>query len=260
MVHRLIRIRATRIALSLVAVLTALVSVPTSAASISGLHFTGSTIPAGQGGTDPFWQVVAWPTVTGLTPPTMPYDAFVFSGSSAAAPNVPTPWFRGDGAPGTNTGAFGGRWIGLQSEDATALLTGTQPLGVYSTVYATTFTADSTGIANFNFLATADNFVTFYVNGTLDALGTANPTIKDGTPLAAFGGLASLKWVDNSALVQAGVNTLYAVVEDRNTTGTYAYTGLILVPEPSTVVSAAIGVATIGLLGLRRRSAKRPRS
>lgn len=258
MAHRMSPIAASfRRVVALVALLTALVAAPAVAAPvISGLHFTGSTVPVGQGGTDPYWQVVAWPSV-GVTPPSLPYDAFVFSGTQPQR-NVPTAWFAGDGAAGTNTGLIGlGRWIGLQQDDALSVLTGSQPLGTISAIFATTFNSDSAGTANFEFLATADNSVTFFVNGTVDTSDPAIPTITGGETLGTVSGLGSLKWVNGSATVGSGSNTLYAVVYDLNTTGTYGFTGLIVVPEPSTYASACLGLATFGLLGLRRRTARR---
>ena len=222
---------------------------------ISGFNFTGATT-TNAGLQDAAWKVVA----SGPTAPsTLPYDAWIFSGGDPQN-NVPTTWFPGDGAAGANAGAYGGRWIGLQQNDATALIESGTPGDTYSTIFATTFTASEAGVYDFWFASTADNFVTFFVNGTVftPPADTLNPTITGGALLAQAGGLGSLKWISAAAPVQSGVNTLYAVVTDRaNVGGAFGYTGLIVVPEPSTYAMGAIGIATIGFLRMGRRRAGR---
>ena len=258
MAHRLSRVRRSIAgSLSLFALLTAVVASSAVAAPvISDLHFTGSTYPAGTGGADPYWQVVAWPNSwTGK--PSSPYQAFVFSGNPGGGQNVPNPWAPGssDPAKGTNPVQYGGRWIGLQDNNATSVLTPTSTPSTYSTIYATTFTASEAGTADLSFLATADNNVTLFVNGSIVGAGTDTPTISGGETVGSAFGLGSLKWVENSVAVNAGTNVLYAVVNDVNSTGTYGSTGLIVVPEPSTYASACLGLATFGLLRMRRRAA-----
>ena len=247
--------------LALVALLTALVAAPASAAPvISGLHFTGSTYAAGTGGQDPFWTVVAWPAGWDVgTPPTGAYAAWVFSGSPGGGQNVPNPWAPGASSPdkGTNPVQYGGRWIGLQEDNAASVVTVSGTPSTYSAIYATSFLASEAGSFDFSFLATADNTVTLFVNGTVIDTGTDNPTISGGSVVGTVSGLGSLKWLEGTATVNAGPNILYAVVTDVNSTGTYGSTGLIVVPEPSTYASACLGLATLGLCGLRRRAGRR---
>lgn len=249
---------------ALVALLTALVAAPAVAAPvISGLHFTGSTIPAGSGGQDPYWKVVAWPDGWDVGPkPTVAYDAWVFSGNPGGGQNVPNPWAPGSSSPdkGTNPVQYGGRWIGLKEDDARAVVTPTvipPAYEEYSTIYATTFEASEAGTYDFSFLATGDNQVTLFVNGSIIDTNTNSPTISGGSVIGTVAGLGGLKWLQGSASVVANTNTLYAVVKDINNGGTFGFTGLIVVPEPSTYASACLGLATFGLLGLRRRIARR---
>jgi len=226
---------------------------------ITGLHFTGENVPAGSGGQDANWMVEAWPIDAPLTPST-PYNAYVFSGTGPGDENVPPPWFPGAPTGHTNPGYAGGRWIGLRDNDATSVLPdGFGPIvGTYQTVYSTRFMASEAGTAHLWLLAAADNAVTFYVNGSISGANTNYPTISGGSMLGnRIQGLASLHAVAGDVPVNAGVNTLYAVVEDRfGQTNTYAYTGLIVVPEPSTYAYAGIAVLSFGVVGLKRRARK----
>lgn len=261
MAHRLSLHGSLVRGLSLVALLTALVAAPASAAPVvSGLHFTGSNIPAGSGGQDAYWTVAAWPDGWDVgTKPTLAYPAWVFSGTPGGAQNVPNPWAPGNASPdrGTNPVQYGGRWIGLQENDATSVVTVTDTPSVYTTIYSTAFLASEAGSVDFSFLATADNSVTLFVNGSIVGTDTNNPTIAGGSEIGTVSGLGSLKWLEGTATVNAGPNILYAVVTDTNFNGTYGSTGLIVVPEPSTYASACLGLATIGLLRLRRRGVSR---
>lgn len=223
---------------------------------------TGAGVSVPPGGTDANWQVVALPTLyTGTVPP---YQAFVFSGTGAGA--VPGVWLGGE----SNAGAEGARWIGVKDVPASlfpsAPLSGTAvpPQVPYTMIFAHAFTAATAGPVDFSFWAAADNRVEFFLNGTVTS-GSMTPFIDGGTPIGTgrdgFGRLNNFS--ATGVNVGAGTNYLYAVVTDRFTvagdTGGWGDTGLIVspVPEPSTMILAAAGVAGIVAARLRRRRASR---
>jgi len=239
---------------------------PTATATpiITGLNKTGTGYADGAGGPDNSWEVYALPTVyTGTI--TAPYSAWVFSGGSAQA-NIPRQWFPGT-ANGDNVGYNGARWIGLQNNDATALFPGDFPIppgmSDYNVIYRTTFQADSAGTASFVLRATADNAVSFFVNGSVDIANPYMPTVTGGTQIGSeVQRLSQLSWINGDAPVDAGVNYLYAVVRDRflpsvnnPLVGSYGQTGLLVaaVPEPSSMVLAAFGGGVMVIGALRRR-------
>lgn len=223
---------------------------------ISGFTFTGASVPEGQGGPDTSWMVEAWP-VDAPNKPAMPYPAWVFSGSSSTPDNVPAPWYPGPPTGSFNPRASGGRWIGLNENDATSVLPDSfgSSVGSYHTVYSTTFVSSEAGTAFLWLKACADNAVTFFVNGSVTGLGTNYPTIAGGSQLGGREqGLATLKRISGYVPVLAGTNTLYAVVEDRfGPTNTYAFTGVIVVPEPSTYAYAGVAALGLAIAGVKRR-------
>lgn len=227
---------------------------------ISGFNFTGASIPVGQGGQDTSWMVEAWP-VDAPNQPATPYPAWVFSGTGTADDNVPGPWYPGPPTGRTNPRVSGGRWIGLNENNATSVLPDSfgPTVGTYTTVYSTTFVSSEAGTAFLWLKAAADNAVTFFVNGTVTGRDTNQPTITGGSQVGARAqGLSTLKLVTGFVPVVAGSNTLYAVVEDRfGSTNTYAYTGVIVVPEPSTYAYAGVAACGLALAGLKRRN-RRP--
>lgn len=215
---------------------------------ISQIPFTGTNIPIGQGGQDSSWQVVAWP-VSAPNQPTLPYPAWVFSGNPGGGQNIPNVWLGGM----FNAGFGGARWIGLQENNTRSVLPDAPPPGFYTAIYSTTFTSTEAGNAFVWLRATADNRVAFFVNGSVTDTNTDAPSIVGGTQVGTtVQGFGSLKTVAGTVPVLAGTNTLYAVVVDTNTTGTFGSTGLIVVPEPSTIASAGLGVGLVAF-GLARR-------
>ena len=256
---------ARRLRLAILAGLALVIPAATAAATpiITGLHTTGTEYPVGVGGQDSFWEVYAFPTAYtgGITPG---YQAWVFSGGAPVS-NVPPPWYPGRGNGGSdNVGANGARWIGLLENDATALFAGNYPTpqSDYTVIYRTTFQSNSTGTASFSLLTAADNAVSFFVGGSVDNTNAFMPTMT-GTQIGTEKlGLGFLDWVNGSAPVVAGTNYLYAVVRDRfqvdvdnPAIGNYGQTGLLVaaVPEPSSLVLAALGGGVMAIGTLRRR-------
>lgn len=235
---------------------------------ITGLNYTGTGYADGTGGPDSHWKVAAVPVDGSVTTAT-PYAAWVFSGTGTQLDptswtNVPDPWFSGH----NNLGFAGGRWIGAQENNTTALLpdsAGGPPLSLtyYTTIYSTTFQSSEAGTAYIWLRTAADNAVTFFVNGTISG-GTGNQaTIINGSQVAArIQGLATLKTVAGNVSVNAGTNTLYAVVEDRfnPVSHSFGYTGLIVVPEPSTMSSVGVAAGGIAVAAAGRRLRRRPRN
>lgn len=223
---------------------------------------TGAGVPVPPGGTDAAWQVVALPTL--FTPTTVPYRAFVFSGTGSAT--LPPEWLGGS----NNAGAEGARWIGLRdvpdSLFPSAPVSGTAnpPQIPYATIYAYAFNAAG-GTVDFDFWGTADNRLRFYVNGTIQS-GSMTPSITGGSLIGTevnggAGGIGTLKnFTASNVPVTAGTNYLYAVVTDNFISGTgitggWGDTGLLVspVPEPASVILAAAGIASAVAVRLHRR-------
>jgi len=229
---------------------------------VTGIHRTGmvtgpSILPPSVGiDSDPFWRVVALPE----TLPFSPYEASLFSGRGPSF-SVPATWYHG--AVGIN----GAGWIGLRPETTNSLYpsnVGAQP--DYTVIYATTFTASEFGLVLFELTATADNEVSFFVNGDVVGGMTLNPAIIGGTQIGvAEGGLNRLHDFRGYSAVHVGENTLYAVVRDRYTLdsltniGGYGQTGLLVafVPEPGTLAMFLTGVVCL-LIGAQWRRFRRP--
>ena len=230
---------------------------------VTGIHRTGvvtapsSLLRSITIDSDPFWRVVALPE----TLPFSPYEASLFSGRGASF-HVPATWYHGA------EGIDGAGWIGLRPETTKSLYpanVGAQP--DYTVIYATTFAASESGLALFDLTATADNEVSFFVNGDVAGGMTLNPAIIGGTQIGvAQRGLNRLHAFQGYSAVLAGENTLYAVVCDRYTLdpltniGGYGQTGLLVafVPEPGTLAMVLAGAACL-LIGAQWRRARRPR-
>ena len=256
---------ARRFCLAVLAGLALVVPAATASATpiITGLHKTGTEYAVPTGGQDSFWEVYAFPTA--YTGPITPgYQAWVFSGG-APHDNVPAQWYPGAGNGGSdNVGANGARWIGLQQNDANALFPGnfTPPQPDYTVIYRTTFEASSTGTASFSLLTAADNAISFFVGGSVDNTDAMMPTMTGAQIGAEKRGLGFLEWVSGDAPVVIGTNYLYAVVRDRfqidvtnPNIGNYGQTGFLVaaVPEPSSIVLAALGAGVMAIGAIRRR-------
>ena len=216
------------------------------------------------------------PTGGGAVPTSgTPYASYVFESGS-----IPAGWLGG----AQNYGYCGGLWIGLQNSSL-SIVNGRhpdedppQPIGEYhsSAVFALTFQSNETGVASFDFWGASDNAVAFFVGGTVTTstsvvtglvenpsgppvvfpnaanTGTNFPTIFGGTQIQStsfMNGFGTLRHFVGNAPVDAGDNTLYAVVYDYGRNTGFMFSP---VPEPSSVVMAAIAGGCI-LLGSRRR-------
>jgi uncharacterized membrane protein len=250
-----------------------LVSTITSTASatpiVTGIHRTGEGVvpvvssraslapSAPSDPIDPYWRVVALPSV----PPITPYEAAVFSGRRGGI-HVPSTWCNGA------DGIAGAGWIGLSLTTTNSLFPPARGLhSDYTTIYATTFTATEAGTVPFDLTATADNELSFFVNGEITGWETLLPSIVGGMQIGTTQrNLNRLHRFQGTAFVNAGENTLYAVVRDRylldpkTNIGGYGQTGLFVaaVPEPGSLASVLAAAACL-LIGARWRCVRRPR-
>ena len=225
---------------------------------ITGLHRTGEAMVAAASAlrapsapsvpVDPHWSVVALPEAGEI----VPYEAAVFSGRGPGF-RIPSTWYHGA------DGIAGAGWVGLRAATTDSLFPPAPgPHPDCTAIYATTFNASEAGRGYFDLTATADNALSFFVNGTPTALGTMMPSILGGTQIGfEQRNLNRLHTFQGYAEVRQGPNTLYAVVRDRflldpkTNIGGYGQTGLLVaaVPEPGTFLQTALAVVL--LLGAR---------
>lgn len=199
-------------------------------------------------GTDQYWNIVALPgSATGY--PSTPYDALV--------PRSTNVNWIGGGTPQTGTVVSGSTyyWISANTS-ATPVTTGT-----YNWIVAQDFTVSTPGSYEFNFNATVDNELQFFVGGTPSFADPQLPTIVGGTQigptLSGTGIFRNIYTFTGTASLPAGTNTAYAVVKDWG-----AVTGVIVtessyvmvVPEPSTCAMALAAFAWGGWRLRRRRN------
>lgn len=251
------------------AVVLLALAAPGHAITITGLNGTGLAYNATTAMPDTNWDIVALPSF--FTTTTAPYDAWIFTGGGGST-NVPNGWLGG----GSNAGAEGFHWIGIQQNNTSAL----KPTGVtndyYSMIYATTFTASSAGIVGIALDIAADNRATVFVNGTISLTNPDRPTIVGGDQIGDLiwntgGGdgmpraFAQLQEASGYANVVAGLNTLYIVVDDYISTPgatTFGSTGLLAipregpVPEPgSSMIFTMLAMGGTSMVNRRRRRA-----
>lgn len=258
---------------SVIAVLAATLSGlarPAHAVVITGLNGTGLSYSSTTATPDTNWSVVALPASFTSPPQTPSFPAWIFTGGSAPT-NVPGGWLGGS----TNAGADGSHWIGVRSDNATALLPDALTGDYYSVIFATTFQASEAGTVPFSFDIAVDNRATVFVGGNITGTETDRPTITGGQQIGSLiwnvgatvenpdttpRAFELLQTASGTATVAAGTNTLYVVVDDYISVPNvnpqpYGFVGLLVanpVPEPSTMVLAAFGLSAMGWFATRR--------
>jgi hypothetical protein len=213
-----------------------------------------------------------------------PFRSWIFTGSPPASgnQNVPGGWLGGS----TNAGSAGSRWIGVRSNNATALLPDALTNSYYSVIFSTTFQASEAGAVPFSFDIAVDNRATVFLGGSITGTNTDRPTISGGQQIGNMiwnvgasvppgnpdtlpRAFSLLQTAAGTANVVAGTNTLYVVVDDYISVPnvnpqSYGSIGLLVanpVPEPASAAMASVGMA-VGFGGfrmLRRRRKNRLR-
>jgi hypothetical protein len=218
--------------------------------------------------TDPNWQVVAVPSgfPTGYgnlsSGDTVPYSAYVphatpdiyIGGNTIGGLNGTTDPNFGAYQAGVTIGDNNYRWIAPRA-DCGALVQ--DPYADYNWIAAQTFTVSQAGFYNFDFQGAGDNYMSFFINGSIDT--TADPmypTIDGGTQIGGtVSDFGTLHDFIGTAYLNAGANTAYMMIHDTGgqtaaLIGESTF-GVVPTPEPSTMALAALGGAS--LLWFRRR-------
>lgn len=213
---------------------------------------------------DQNWNIVALPTTisgsfanpeSGYPPyPATPYQAWVGRTTNINWVNgSPT---AGAAQVGTTVSGSTYYWIGANSTFAPVTT------GTYKWIVAQTFNVTQAGIYDFNFTATVDNELTFFVGGALNYDDPQQPTIvggtQIGTTLSGTGKFRELWNFQGAAPLAVGQNTAYAVVRDWGavtgvTITESSYVLVTPVPEPSTWAMAVAAIACGGWRVCRRR-------
>ena len=149
---------------------------------------------------DPYWNIVAIPTgATNLPAP--PYAAY-----NPQTSVLPPTYVNRFGY--TNNGVTN-YWM---APNATA---NTIIAGSYNWIAAQTFVITKAGLYNFNFQGSADNAMSFIINGSITNTGTVLPTIVGGTQIGAtINDFQNIYSFVGQAYMDAGTNTAYMVLND----------------------------------------------
>ncbi|MBM3203605.1 hypothetical protein FJZ55_06855, partial [Candidatus Woesearchaeota archaeon] len=152
------------------------------------------------------WKIVTLPTGSSVTD-TVPYNAYV-------PRNVVGVFYGGNsGTAGSQGGITSGDnkyfWI------APASTTGAIRSGIYNWIAAQNFTVAEAGTYKFNFPASGDNELQFFINGSVDTSNPLKPTITGGTQIGPLAGnFTTVFPFTGQAQLNAGVNTAYMVLND----------------------------------------------
>lgn len=199
---------------------------------------------------DSHWEIVAIPP--GFTPPeAVPYAAFV-------PRTVPGVFYGGNnGANGSQTGynADGNTYYWISPHSTTSSLQG----GAYNWIAAQEFEISQPGWYAFNFYASGDNAIEFFVNGSIAAAGTSNPTIAGGVQIGGtFNNFGTIANYTGQAYLSAGTNIAYMVLYDYGgeTAALIGQSTFQAVPEPSAFGLALGGLALTACVIRRRRTSR----
>jgi hypothetical protein len=203
---------------------------------------------------DSHWTIVAVPN--SFTPPasqSIGYAAYVqqFIGTNWYGSNntgFPLSTYTGFSTNGQTT-----YWIAAQ--DSVNQLAGS---GVYNYnwIAAQTFNISTSGNYQFDFQGTADNFMSFFIDGTVSNTNTDVPIITGGTQIGTRkGDFTTIHNFTGTTFLTAGTHTAYMVLEDAG-----FLTGAIIgpssfqaVPEPSTYALGAIASGVLATVARRRK-------
>lgn len=189
---------------------------------------------------DAFWNIVALPAVNSIGSPTTPYAAYV-------PLFVPGVWYGGNtGTNGTQGGysADGNTyyWIGPTGQNFFPQIAS----GTYNWIAAQTFSVTTSGLYEFNFYASGDNGIRFFIDGSIDASNPQEPTITGGTQIGGFAdNFSVVTQYTGQATLSSGTHTAYMVLTDYSgaTGALIGQSVFAAVPEPSTCMIALAGLA-----------------
>lgn len=199
---------------------------------------------------DANWRIVALPP--GFTPPeAVPYHAFV-------PRTVPGVFYGGNnGTNGSQTGYTAGSntyyWISPHST------TSSLQAGSYNWIAAQEFEISQPGWYTFNFYASGDNAIEFFVNGTIAGAGTNTPTVSGGVQIGGtFNNFGTIANYTGQAYLSAGTNIAYMVLYDYGgeTAALIGQSTFQAVPEPSAFGLALGGLALTACVIRRRRTSR----
>lgn len=203
---------------------------------------------------DSNWNIVAWPSNWSNGPiPTAPYQAYV-------PRTVPGPWYGGNTGTNGSQGGFQPNgdpnhyyWISPTSTDASIAS------GSYNWIAAQTFNITQAGTYTFNFPASGDNGIRFYVDGTVDTSNPITPVITGGTQVGGYSdNFTNIYNYTGDVSLSAGQHTAYMVLFDfgGSTGALIGQSTFTAVPEPSTYALAAIATGMMTMIARRRKARK----
>ena len=190
-----------------VVVLGTLICQPARGQITTGTIF-GSGYGLSPGDRDSLWKIVATPS--SFTPPggqTMPYDSYV---TQSIGLN-----FIGGGSPQAGvTGTIGGvpvtnYWI------TPTPTTGQIAAPRYRWIAQQTFNVPQTGFYRFDFPAAGDNYIEFFIDGSINSVNPNAPTISGGQQIGGMaGGFSAMTTFTGGAELTAGTHTASMVLTD----------------------------------------------
>lgn len=240
------------------ACLLGVVARPARATPVYTLFGTGAGADlSSTSGVDSHWNIVALPSgASGAGVSTPPYAANV-------PRQTPPAWLGGSQSGNPQSGyTVDGQtyyWIS-PSTTANSVVSGTT-----NWIAAQTFNVPSTGFYEFDFYASVDNELTFYIDGTLSAADPLKPTVVGGTQIGASltgaGNFSSIHTIVGSVFLTAGSHTAYAVVTDwPNKTGVLiSQSTFAAVPEIDPAGAGSIVALVTAALGIVERRGRRTR-
>ncbi len=224
--------------------------------------------PSPGGLRDANWEIVAVPT--GFTPPSgqsTPYAAYSMG-------LIPWNW----GYAGERQWGISGAWnnaaqAGFTNNGGTAYWIAPNPGGEsltggggYNWIARQTFSVATEGTYSFTFYGLSDDYMSFYINGSVDSSNGTFPTITGGTQIG--GSINSYNFPAQSltgdVYLAAGTHSAYMVLSDIS-----GFTGALIgrssfepasaVPEPGQVAASLLLLAGIGgYVAMKRRRAVKP--
>lgn len=232
--------------------------------SIGSAHAADIIYGSGEG-TDPssgvqrdlYWKIAAVPVT--FTPPdsqSLGYAAYVQQYIGAnwyGSLNTGFPKSLYNGYVNSGTTSY---WIAAQGS-VDQLAGGIDTVYNYNWIASQTFTITTAGTYQFNFQGAADNFMSFFIDGTPTNTNTDTPIISGGTQIGPrHGGFNVINTFTGSMFLSAGTHTAYMLLEDAG-----FLTGAIIgpsffqaVPEPSTYALGVIGAVVTACCVRRRRN------